>query len=60
VVGCESGIYIAPVESNGAFLSLSLLSLLMDKKYSDGISVDIELYAPYFASGNDNDWAQNV
>jgi hypothetical protein len=42
------------------FILFSLVSLLMDKKYSDGVSIDIELYAPYFASGNDNHYAQNI
>ena len=58
VVGCESGIYIAPVESNGASIFfLSLHSRLMDKKYSDELSINIELHAPYLDSGTDNAWA---
>ena len=60
VVGGESGIYVAPVESNGALIiTFSLPDLLMDKKYSDWISIGIELYAPYFASGTVNAWSEN-
>lgn len=59
VVGCESGVYVAPVEQDGASNSFSsLFNLLMD--YSDGISTGIEFHEPYLTSGTDRAWAQNV
>ena len=64
VVGCESGIYVAPVESNGAvilFFSNTFLVYSWTRNFiSDGISIDIELFAPHLAGGTVNVWAENV
>ena len=64
VVGCESGIYVAPVESNGAvnfiFSNTFLVYLWIRNFISDGISIDIELFAPHLAGGTVNVWTKNV
>ena len=63
MVGCESGIYVAPVESNGAhffYHSFFFEVYLWIRKNSDGISIDIELYASHLDSGTDNAWAEDV